>query len=69
MKTVGALMEALRPYSADTPLMATWEGTFSDITMYVSRDGIVLLDVDTGFYEFYKARFMESELLDEWENL
>ncbi len=47
IKTVKDLMEILQKYDSDTLVLGAWEGIATDIAdVYLSRDQILLIDVD-----------------------
>lgn len=49
--TVGEVISALQRYPPDTRVRGTWETTTRDVdSIYITADGIVLIDVDEGTY-------------------
>jgi hypothetical protein len=47
---VRELIEELKKYDPEADLAATWEGIVRGVTVYQSKDGVVLIDADSGFY-------------------
>jgi hypothetical protein len=60
--TVAELIAELQKLDQDARIVITWESVLRDITpdhVYVSRDGVAMLDGDDNFY---KASFVEHGL-------
>lgn len=49
--TAKELIEKLQQFDPDAEVLATWEGITKHIDVYVSKDGIVLIDADDCFYQ------------------
>lgn len=49
--TVNELIEKLQQFDPDAEVLATWEGITKYIDVYASKDGIVLIDADSCFYQ------------------
>ena len=45
-RTVGDLIESLKGYDPELPILATWEGIKCSIEVYQDDDGTVMIDAD-----------------------
>lgn len=48
--TVSELLEALAKYPAEANVVVTWESTFHEPSIYVAKNGTVIIDADGDFY-------------------
>lgn len=51
VKTVGELIEALKNFTPETEINATWEGVWRTPKIYRAKDGSCVIDADDGYYE------------------
>lgn len=63
------LINELSKYNPESYVVATWESIIEEIYVYKSRDGVVLIDANSGFYreEFENGRKNPLEIIKEWE--
>lgn len=64
--TVEELIKELSQYPSDAPVIATYEGIYRRISVYTSKDGVVVIDADRDHYRF---RIEQAKLLPLENNL
>lgn len=57
--TVIELIEKLNDLKGDARVLATWEGTVQELSVYVAKDGTVMIDADQ---EVYRKDFESGRL-------
>ena len=56
--TIQELIIELSKYDPNEKIIATWEGTTMEFSVYQAKDGTVLIDADD---DFYKEKFVSGE--------